>query len=93
MAGSTLNPVAVIEPVKLEGTTVSRASLSNLNKMMKRMNSITIIIMVPTLVASIYGMNIELPFQHEKYIFSILMLLSLMLAGGTVYLLARKRFL
>ena len=33
MAGSTLNPVAVIEPVKLEGTTVSRASLSNLNKM------------------------------------------------------------
>ena len=34
MAGSTLNPVAVIEPVKLEGTTVSRASLSNLNKMM-----------------------------------------------------------
>jgi len=34
MAGSTLNPVAVIKPVQLEGTTVSRASLSNLAKMM-----------------------------------------------------------
>ena len=34
MAGSTLSPVAIINPVKLEGTTVSRASLSNLNKMM-----------------------------------------------------------
>lgn len=35
MAGSTLNPVAVIKPVQLEGTTVTRASLSNLAKMMK----------------------------------------------------------
>lgn len=34
MAGSTLNPVAVIKPVQLEGTTVTRASLSNLAKMM-----------------------------------------------------------
>ena len=34
MAGSTLNPVAVINPVQLEGTTVTRASLSNLAKMM-----------------------------------------------------------
>ena len=33
MAGSTLSPVAVINPVQLEGTTVSRASLSNLTKM------------------------------------------------------------
>ena len=34
MAGSTLSPVAIINPVQLEGTTVSRASLSNLAKMM-----------------------------------------------------------
>lgn len=34
MAGSTLSPVAIIKPVQLEGTTVSRASLSNLAKMM-----------------------------------------------------------
>jgi DNA ligase (NAD+) len=34
MAGSTLSPVAVINPVQLEGTTVSRVSLSNMAKMM-----------------------------------------------------------
>ena len=34
MAGSTLSPVAIINPVQLEGTTVSRVSLSNLAKMM-----------------------------------------------------------
>lgn len=34
MAGSTLSPVAIINPVQLEGTTVSRVSLSNMAKMM-----------------------------------------------------------
>lgn len=34
MAGSSLSPVAIINPVQLEGTTVSRVSLSNLSKMM-----------------------------------------------------------
>jgi DNA ligase (NAD+) len=33
MAGSTLSPVAIINPVQLEGTTVSRVSLSNMAKM------------------------------------------------------------
>ena len=33
LAGEQLSPVAIIEPVELEGTTVSRASLSNVNIM------------------------------------------------------------
>ena len=34
-SGSYLAPVAEIDPVQLEGTTVTRASLSNLNVMKK----------------------------------------------------------
>ncbi len=46
---------------------------NNLNTVMQRLTSITIILMVPTLVASFYGMNVELPLQHEPkaYIFTI----------------------
>lgn len=33
LAGEQLSPVAIIEPIELEGTTVSRASLSNVNIM------------------------------------------------------------
>lgn len=35
MPGSILSPVAIVEPVELDGTTVERASLSNINIMKK----------------------------------------------------------
>ena len=44
---------------------------NNLNVVMKILTSITIILMIPTLTASIYGMNIELPFQHSQHAFYI----------------------
>lgn len=44
---------------------------NNLNMVMKILTSITIILMIPTLIASIYGMNIELPFQHASHSFSL----------------------
>lgn len=42
---------------------------NNLNVVMKILTIITIILMIPTLAASIYGMNIELPFQHLPHAF------------------------
>lgn len=44
---------------------------NNLNKTVKTLTSITIILMLPTLVASVYGMNISLPFQNHIYAFPI----------------------
>lgn len=44
---------------------------NNLNDVMKILTSITIVLMIPTLAASIYGMNIELPFQHFPHAFYI----------------------
>ncbi len=53
---------------------------NNLNIVMKLLASITIIVALPTLVASIYGMNVELPFQHSPDAFWITMIISLVLA-------------
>ncbi len=46
----------------------ARASIvsNNLNVLMKTLNIITISIMVPTLIVSIFSMNVELPFGFEK---------------------------
>ncbi|MDH4206455.1 MAG: magnesium transporter CorA family protein, partial [Desulfobacteraceae bacterium] len=44
---------------------------NNLTIVMKFLTSVTIILMLPTLVASIYGMNVELPFQHTSHAFFI----------------------
>jgi len=52
---------------------------NNLNVVMKVLTSITIILMLPTLVASIYGMNIQLPFADSPYAFSITMGISVIL--------------
>jgi len=38
---------------------------NNLNVVIQRLTLITIILMVPTLVASFYGMNVPVPFQSE----------------------------
>jgi magnesium transporter len=66
----------------LEGTTDAFASLisNNLNVVMKFLAAVTIIMTVPTLIASIYGMNVTLPAEDAPYAFALLMLTSLLLA-------------
>jgi len=55
---------------------------NNLNVIMKVLTSVTIILMLPTLVASVYGMNVRLPFQDSPHAFAITMLMSAMVSVG-----------
>ena len=66
--------MATIHSNILTGTLDAFASVisNNLNNVMKFLTSVTIVLMVPTLVASIYGMNIRLPFQEHANAFAIL---------------------
>lgn len=54
------NTVGVYSDI-LSGTMDAYASIisNNVNEIMKRMTSITIILMIPTLIASFYGMNVD----------------------------------
>jgi len=66
---------------------------NNLNKVMKFLTSITIILMLPTLISSIYGMNIPLPFEKSPHAFVILMVASVLLAlVGVIIFIKRKWF-
>ena len=53
---------------------------NNLNGVMKFLTSLTILISVPTLIASIWGMNVELPFGASKFGFEILIGISVFVA-------------
>ncbi|MHB8811170.1 MAG: magnesium transporter CorA family protein [Desulfobulbaceae bacterium] len=66
---------------------------NNLNMVMKFLTLMTIILMLPTLIASIYGMNVELPFQHSPHAFLIPMLLSVLLSGVAIVLFVFKKWL
>jgi len=88
---------ATIHANILNGTLDTFASLinNNLNQVMKYLTVATIFLAVPTLVASIYGMNLEtLPFMKHSHSFAIVMGFSTLLAvmlGVVFFVLARKR--
>jgi magnesium transporter len=50
---------------------------NNLNNVMKRLTSITIILSLPILVTGIYGMNVDIPYQHSHHAFYIPVILSI----------------
>jgi magnesium transporter len=78
----------------LNGTMDAFASIisNNLNTVMQRLTSVTIVLMVPTLVASFYGMNVELPFQHQPSAYVIAIGISLMLSFLLVMFFRRKKW-
>lgn len=87
---------ATIHANILNGTLDTFASLinNNLNNVMKYLTAATIMLAAPTLIASIYGMNIGLPFQGHVHAFSIVMGISGLLAsviGAIFFILSRKR--
>jgi magnesium transporter len=48
--------------------------------------------MIPTLVASVYGMNVELPFQHSPHAFLVTMAISSVFSVGCIFLFFKKRW-
>jgi len=78
----------------LSGMTDAFASIisNNLNIVMKRLTSISLIMMVPTFIASFFGMNVPLPFEHSRWSgVTIIGLLCLITAIVTNYLLSDRR--
>lgn len=65
---------------------------NNLNMVMKRLTSVTIVLMVPTLVASLYGMNVALPFADRTWAFLFTVLVSVGVAAVMVTYFVRKRW-
>jgi magnesium transporter len=87
---------ATIHSNILNGTLDTFASLinNNLNNVMKYLTAATIMLAAPTLIASLYGMNINLPLQHHTHAFAIVMGISGILAIGigiVFFFLSRKR--
>ena len=66
---------------------------NNLNIVMKILTSLTILMAIPTLIASLYGMNVGLPFQDDPNSFWLLMFFMVLLAGSMIFLFKRKRWM
>ncbi|MDK2801537.1 MAG: magnesium transporter [Clostridiales bacterium] len=77
----------------LSGTMDAFASVisNNVNIVMKFLTSITIVLSLPTMVASFYGMNVKLPLQDSPHAFIFIIILSLIIISVVTYLLAKRK--
>jgi magnesium transporter len=65
---------------------------NNLNIVMKFLTSITIILSFPTMVASFYGMNVDIPFQHATHSYAIPLIISALLTSLTAFIFWKKKY-
>lgn len=65
---------------------------NNLNNVLKRLTSITIILSLPILVTSIYGMNVEIPFANTAHAFYIPVILSLLVSVVISWYFMKKKW-
>jgi len=63
---------------------------NNLNQVMKFLASVTIVMAIPTMIASFYGMNVNLPLVHEFYDFGIVLILSAVICTIVATIFWRK---
>jgi len=79
----------------ITGMTGTFASIinNNVNVVMKLLTSVTILIALPTMIASIYGMNVALPLQELSFAFPIIMGTALSLSAIGLFILIRWKVL
>lgn len=63
---------------------------NNLNVIMKRLTSISIILMIPTVVASFYGMNVPNNLENNSFGLWIVLAISILISAIGVFLFKKK---
>ena len=81
----------------LNGTMEAYASIisNNLNKFINRLTVVTIILMVPTLISSFFGMNVPMPFdlENKSTAFYLVLFLSSIFSLLLAWIFKRKEML
>ncbi len=66
---------------------------NSLNRVIKALTALTILLMVPTFITSLFGMNVALPFAAYPHAFILILALTLGSTLGIFIVFTRKRWL
>jgi Mg2+ and Co2+ transporters len=79
----------------LSGMSDAFASIisNNMNTVMKMLTGVTIILMIPNIITSAYGMNITLPFAESPFAFMAIVGVTLVVSILVWTLFIKKRWL
>lgn len=77
----------------LSGTMDAFASVisNNLNIVMKFLTSVTIVLTIPTMIASFFGMNVPIPLANQPYGFVTIIAISFGISSVLALFMAKKR--
>ncbi|WP_432404042.1 magnesium transporter CorA family protein [Wukongibacter sp. M2B1] len=64
---------------------------NNLNIVMKFLTSITIVMSIPTIISSFYGMNVGLPMSKNPNAFLYILLITFVLSIVSAFIMAKKK--
>jgi magnesium transporter len=70
--------------------TFSSIISNNQNLVMKFLAAMTIILAIPTVISSFFGMNVPIPFADEPYAFLYVCIIAMLIAGSSAYILWRR---
>lgn len=87
MADDTLKTIVIIREAY---TTIVT---NNLNRVIKLLTAVTVILTFPTMIASIYGMNVKLPLADQAGAFFILLLIMIVISALLLFIFIREDFL
>ena len=79
----------------LESTMDTYSSIinNNMNTVMRTLTSVSIIMMLPTLVSSLFGMNLINGMEESSFGFPLALLISVIVSGATWWILRHKRLI
>ena len=66
---------------------------NDVNKTIKLLTAITIIFTIPTIIASLYGMNVDLPLAKQTHAFYLILIITVVLCIASIWIFIRKKWL
>lgn len=66
---------------------------NNLNSVLKLLTTLAIIMIIPTMIGSIFSMNVELPYEHEKISTVVIGVGMSVISLGLLYLFYKKKYI
>lgn len=69
----------------------SAISANNLNRTITLLTLATVLVALPNVFFGMYGMNVQLPLQHEPWMFTAIIIFNLTLIATVLYVVRKKR--
>ena len=66
---------------------------NNLNSVLKILTTLTLVLMIPTIIGSVFSMNVPLPYEDQPIMFLVIIGLMLGISGGLIYVFYKTKFL